>query len=69
MSWSGNLRLIIPFGESAGGPMEKLVAFPTKRDQVGLRIVSKGASPFHMVNVQIPERATLLALPTVAFQD
>ncbi len=49
--------------------MENLVAFPTKRDQVDLRIVTKGASPPHMMNVQIPEGSAFLASPTVALQD
>ena len=49
--------------------MEDLVAFPTKGDQVGLCVVSKGASPSHMMNVQIPEGSTLLTAPTVPFQD
>ena len=49
--------------------MHDLVAFPTKRDQVGLRVVSLGASPSHMMDVQIPEGSTFLTTPTVAFQD
>jgi hypothetical protein len=31
--------------KSGGGPVQKLVAFPTKRDQVGLCIVTKAAAP------------------------
>ena len=51
-----------------GGPVQDLVAFPTKRDEVAFRVVSIGASAFHVVNVEIPERSTLLAAPTVALQ-
>jgi hypothetical protein len=46
-----------------------LVAFPAKRDQVGLRVVTQGAAPLYMMNVQIPEGSALLAAPTVTFQD
>ena len=49
--------------------MENLVAFPTKGDQVGLCVVSKVASPSHMMNVEISEGSAFLAAPTVAFQD
>ena len=51
------------------GPMQHLVAVPAQCDQVSLRVVTEGTSPSHMMNVQIPERPTLLAAPTVAFQD
>jgi hypothetical protein len=50
-------------------PVHGLVAFPAKRDQIGLCVISMGASPSHVVNVQIPERSALLTTPTVAFQD
>ena len=49
--------------------MENLVAFPTKRDQVGLGVVTQGASPSHMMNVEISEGSAFLAAPAVAFQD
>ena len=49
--------------------MQDLVAFPTERDQVGLRVVTKGASPSYMMNIEIVEGSALLAAPTVAFQD
>ena len=51
------------------GPVQSLMAFPTKRDEVAFRVVTEGASPFHMVNVQIPERSAFLTTPTVAFQS
>jgi len=49
--------------------MENLVAFPKKGDQVGLCVVSKVASPSHMMNVEISEGSAFLAAPPVAFQD
>ena len=49
--------------------MQDLVAVPTKRDEVGLRVVTESASPSHVVNVKVPERSTLLAAPTVALQN
>src|SRR6266852_9129557 len=55
--------------ESAGGSVQNLMAFSTKRDQVGLYVVTKGASPPHIMNVQIPERSTLLTAPTITLQD
>jgi hypothetical protein len=45
--------------------VQALMASPTKRDQVGLRIVAKGPSPFHMMNVQILEGSAVLRTPTV----
>jgi hypothetical protein len=51
-----------------GGTVQDLVTFPTKRDEVSFRVVTEGASPSQVVNVQIPERSTLLAAPTVALQ-
>ena len=38
---------------SAGGPMENLVAFPTKCDQVSLCVITKGAPPSHVVNIEV----------------
>ena len=49
--------------------MQHSVAAPAKRDQVGLRVVTEGASPSHVMDIQIPERPTLLAAPTVAIED
>ena len=49
--------------------MQHLVAFPTKRDQVGLEILSKGAAPAQVVNVEISEAATYLTAPVIALQD
>jgi hypothetical protein len=51
------------------GPMQHLVAVPAQCDQVSLRVVTEGASPSHMMNVQILERSTSLAAPTIARQD
>ena len=51
------------------GPVQSLMAFPTKRDEVAFRVVTEGASPFDMVNFQIPERSPFLTTPTVAFQS
>ena len=49
--------------------MQNLVAFPAKRDQVGLSIVTKGAAPSQVVNIEILRASTFLTAPTVAFQD
>jgi hypothetical protein len=38
-----------------------------KRDEILLRVITECASPFQVVNVEIPERSTVLAAPTVAF--
>ena len=48
--------------------MQDLVAFPTERYQVPFRVVTECASPFQVVNVQIPERSASLAAPTVALE-
>ena len=45
------------------------MAFPAKRDQVDLGIVTKGASPYYMMNIEIFEGSTLLTTPTVALQN
>jgi hypothetical protein len=55
--------------ESAGGPVQNLVAIPTKGDQVGLSIVAKGAAPYQVVNIEILRASTFLASPTIALQD
>ena len=49
--------------------MQDLVAFPTKRDQVGLYVVAKGAAPSHVVNIEVLGASTYLAAPTVTLQD
>ena len=49
--------------------MQYLVAVPTKCDQIDFRVVTKSALPPHMMDIQISERSTLLAAPTVAFED
>ena len=49
--------------------MPDLVAFPAKRDQVGLGVVTQGAAPSDVVNIEIPGASTFLAAPTIAFQD
>src|SRR5579863_9933544 len=54
---------------SADGPVQNLVAFPAKRDQVGFGVVTQRAAPSDVVNVQILRASTMLAPPTVAFQD
>ena len=55
--------------KSAGEAVQKLVAFPTKRDQVSLSIVTKGAAPFDVMNIEIPSASTFLTAPTIAFQN
>jgi hypothetical protein len=49
--------------------VQNLVAFPAKRDQVGLSVVTQGAAPFDVVNIEIPGASTFLTPPIVAFQD
>jgi len=68
-----------PFGKRAislsrkiprlDGTVQNLVAFPTKRDQVGLHVLSKGAAPSQVVNIEILEAATYLTAPVIARQD
>jgi hypothetical protein len=51
------------------GTVQNLVAFPAKRDQVGPRVLSKGAAPSQVVNIEILEAATYLTSPVIARQD
>ena len=48
--------------------MQNLVAFSTKRDQVGLCVVTKGTAPSYVVNIEIRRASTLLAAPTITLQ-
>jgi hypothetical protein len=34
--------------------MRKVMAFPAKRDEVGLCVVTKRAAPYYVVNIEIP---------------
>jgi hypothetical protein len=52
-----------------GGRLQKLVAFPTTREQVGLYVVTKGTAPYQMVNIEILGGSTLLTAPTISLQD
>jgi hypothetical protein len=45
------------------------VAFPTKCDEVRFHVVTEGAAPSHVVDIEIPEGSAFLTTPTVAFQD
>ena len=45
------------------GPVQNLVAFSTKRDQVGLRVITKNVAPSNMVNMEILGASTLLTAP------
>jgi hypothetical protein len=49
--------------------MENLVAFPTKRDQIGLSVVTKAAARSHVVNIKILGVSTFLTAPTITLQD
>jgi hypothetical protein len=51
------------------GTVQNFVAFPTKRDQVGLQILSKSAAASQVVNIEILEAATYLTAPVIALQD
>jgi hypothetical protein len=55
--------------KSAGGPVQKLVAFPTERDQVGLYIATKAAAPSQVVNIEILGASTFLTAPAITLQD
>ena len=52
-----------------GRLMRCLVAFPAKRNQIGLDIVTKCATPSQVVNIKILEAATYLTAPVIALQD
>jgi len=43
------------------------MAFPAKRDQVGLSVVTQGAAPSDVVNIKILGASTFLTAPTIAF--
>ena len=49
--------------------MHQLVAFPTKRDQVGFQVVTKCATSSQGVNIEILEAATYLTAAVIALQD
>jgi len=49
--------------------VHNLVAFPTKRDQVDLFVVTKCATSSHVVNVEILRASTFLTAPTITLQD
>jgi len=34
--------------------MKKVVAFPAKRDQIGLGVIAKDTAPLDVVNIQVP---------------
>jgi hypothetical protein len=51
------------------GTVQNFVAFPTKRDQVSLQILSKSAAASQVVNIEILEGATYLTAPVVTHQD
>ena len=45
------------------------MAFPAKRDQVRLYIVTKGAAPSYVVNIEVLRASTFLTAPAITFQD
>jgi hypothetical protein len=49
--------------------MQNLVAFPAKRNQVCLYVITTGAAPSDMVNIEILQASTFLTAPVIAFQD
>ena len=55
--------------KSAGEAVQKLVAFPAKRDQVGLCVVTKAAAPSQVVNIEVLGTSTFLTAPTITLQD
>ena len=52
-----------------GRLMHCLVAFPAKRNQISLDVVTKCATPSQVVNIEILEAATYLTAPVVTHQD
>jgi hypothetical protein len=68
-SWDTDLRRSSRLRQSAGGPVQNLVALPAKRDQVGFCVLTKGAAPSHVVNIEMPRGSALLAAPTILLQD
>jgi hypothetical protein len=55
--------------KSAREPVQKLVEFPAKRDQVGLCIVANTAAPSQVVNIEILRASTFLTAPAITLQD
>jgi hypothetical protein len=51
------------------GPVQSVVALPTKCYEVRLRVVTEGAAPSHVVDIEIPEGSAFLTTPTVALQN
>src|SRR6266481_285967 len=49
--------------------MHCLVAFPAKRNQIRLDVVTECAAPSQVVNIEILEGATYLTAPVVTHQD
>jgi len=68
-----------PFGKRAislsrkiprwDGTVQHLVAFPTKRDQVGFEVLSKCTAPSQVVNIEILKTPAYLTAPVIALQD
>ena len=53
----------------SGRLMHCLGAFPAKRNQISLDIVTKCATPSQVVNIEILEAATYLTAPVIVHQD
>jgi hypothetical protein len=51
------------------GPVQDLVTFPTKRNQISFGVIAKRAAPFQVVNIEISEAATYLTAPVITRQD
>ena len=51
------------------GTVQNFVAFPAKRNQIRLDVVTKCAAPSQVVNIEILEGATHLTAPVVTQQD
>jgi hypothetical protein len=49
--------------------MRTLMAFSAKRDQVDLCVLTEGAPPSHVVNIEILRASAMLTPPSIAFQD
>src|ERR1700722_11406480 len=49
--------------------MHCLVAFPAKRNQISLDIVTRCAAPSQVMNIEILEAATYLTAPVITHQD
>jgi hypothetical protein len=46
--------------------VQNSVAFSAKRNQVGIGVITEGAAPSYVVNIEIRQTPTFLTVPTIA---